>query len=143
MKRYSRALLVCLCLWAASSPAEEAYRNEIKVTPLLKTDRDAARHKIAYPKGSPELAAVFVEIPPGGKTGWHTHPFPCVAYLLEGELQVKLADGSKRTLKTGQAFAEVVNLLHTGENRGRKPVKLVLFVAGEKGKPFAVKAPQP
>lgn len=141
MKHTALALLLGVCglCATASSHGEEAYRAEIKLTPLLKTDRDAAGRKLVYPRGRAELTAVFVQIPPGGRTGWHTHPNPCMAYILEGELQVELVGGARRTLKAGQAFAEVVNLLHTGENRGRKPVKLVLFVAGEKDKPIAVK----
>src|SRR5689334_10560625 len=139
MKTFIR-LTLCLgiCLLSASLKAEDAYRNEIKVTTLLKTDKDAAGQKIVYPKtDDAEVTSVLVEIPVGAKTGWHEHPFPCMAYLLEGELQVELADGTKKIVKQGEALAEVVNLLHIGENLGPKPVKLVLFAIGVKNQPFA------
>ena len=135
------AIFVGLALLSSSLQAEQepAYRGEVQITTLLKTDKDSAGRKIEYPKGAAELTAVIVTIPVGAKTGWHEHPFPCMAYVLEGELQVEQATGVKSTIKQGEAFAEVVNLLHSGVNVGNKPVKLVMFVAGEKGQPFAVK----
>ncbi len=41
---------------------------------------------------------------PGSETGRHQHPGPTVFVMLDGELEETLADGSKRTLKAGQAF---------------------------------------
>jgi len=147
MKNVSRLLVVgvtlfCLSLAVSRAEGEDAYRKEIKTAVLLKTLQDAAGQKIAYPKtGDAELSAILVEIPVGAKTGWHKHTSPCVAYLMEGELQVETADGAKRIVKAGEAFAEVVNLAHNGQNLGSVPVRLVLFVAGEKGAPISVKSP--
>jgi len=147
MKIIHRLLVVAFalfCILPAISRAEReaAYRKEIKTEVLLKTLKDAAGQKIVYPKSDDaELSAILVEIPAGAKTGWHKHTSPCVAYLLAGELQVETADGTKRMVKAGEAFAEVVNLEHNGENLGSVPVKLVLFVAGEKGAPVSIKTP--
>src|SRR5437667_12710686 len=41
---------------------------------------------------------------PGAETGRHTHPGPVVFVMLDGELAETLADGSQRTIKSGQAF---------------------------------------
>lgn len=79
-------------------------------------------------------------IPPGAETGWHKHPYPCFAYILEGELEIEMENGKTVRIGAGQALAESVNVLHNGINRGSKPAKLVMFVKGEKGKPFTVKA---
>jgi quercetin dioxygenase-like cupin family protein len=147
MKNLHRLLVVAFVLLGIVPPVsraegEDAYRKEIKTDVLLKTLKDAVGRKIVYPKtDDAELSAILVEIPAGAKTGWHKHTSPCVAYILEGELQVETEDGTKRMVKAGEAFAEVVNLVHNGQNLGSTPVKLILFVAGEKGAPVSVKSP--
>jgi quercetin dioxygenase-like cupin family protein len=121
----------------------EAYKKEIAVTPLLKTQTDAAGKVIVYPTGSPEVTAVRVEIPPGAQTGWHKHPVPCFAYILEGELHVQIAGGETKILKAGEAYAETVDVMHNGVNQGNVPVKLVMFATGASGQPYAVRPPTP
>ena len=119
---------------------EEPYKKEIHVERVLKTQVDSAGHKIEYPKNAAaEITGVVVEIPVGGETGWHVHTIPCVAYILEGEVTVEWEDGSKRVLKAGEAFAEVVNLKHNGSNQGSIPAKLIMFAIGTTETPIAVK----
>jgi hypothetical protein len=60
-------------------------------------------------------------------------------YVLEGELEVSLKDGSTRRVVAGQALAEVVNTLHNGRNVGKGPVKLVVFYAGVTGSTLTIK----
>ena len=123
------------------------YAAAVKVTRLLKTTTDAAGRPLAYPKpedGQAEVTALMVEMPPGAQTGWHKHPISCIGYLIEGELEVTLADGRVHKLKAGEALCEVVDLDHNGVNRGAVPVKLVMFVLGTKdGGPFTVKTAPP
>lgn len=117
----------------------EGYRPAIKVALLLQTEKTESGQPIAFPQvNDPEVRALMVEIPPGAETGWHVHPFPCYAYILSGSLQVEFDGGEKKELKAGQAFAEAVNVLHNGKNLGTEPVKLILFVTGEKGLPFTI-----
>ena len=133
----------------AVAPATVAtdYASAVKVTRLLKTTTDAAGRPLAYPKpedGQAEVTALMVEMPPGAQTGWHKHPIGCIGYLIEGELEVTLADGRVNKIKAGEALCEVVDLEHNGVNRGTVPVKLVMFVLGTKdGGPFTVKTPAP
>ena len=123
------------------------YAAAVKVTRLLKTTTDAAGRPLAYPKpedGQAEVTALMVEMPPGAQTGWHKHPIGCIGYLIEGELEVTLADGRVNKIKAGEALCEVVDLDHNGVNRGAVPVKLVMFVLGTKdGGPFTVKTAPP
>ena len=134
---------------AAAAPAAVAtdYAAAVKVTRLLKTTADAAGRPLAYPKaedGQAEVTALMVEIAPGGQTGWHKHPIGCIGYLIEGELEVTLADGRVHRLKAGEALCEVVDLEHNGKNTGAAPAKLVMFVLGTKdGGPFTVKTAPP
>lgn len=117
-----------------------AYARETKITPLVKTQVDGAGKPLVYPTGPAEVTGVLVEIPAGAQTNWHKHPVPAFAYMLEGELRVDLETGASRTFKAGEAITEVVNLLHNGVVLGRTPVKLVMFVVGIAGQPYAVKA---
>ncbi|WP_426163033.1 cupin domain-containing protein [Pseudoduganella sp. R-34] len=102
----------------------------VKVTRLLQTPTSWNGAALAYPNGQAEVTAMLIEIAPGAETGWHLHPVASFAYILEGELEVSLKDGSVKHLKAGQALAEVVNTLHNGRNVGKVPLKLVVFYAG-------------
>ncbi len=120
----------------------EGYTKQIVVTPLLRTTKTASGQPIAYPRtDSPQVTAVLVEIPPGAETGWHVHPFPCYAYILSGKLTVKIQGKKPRELRAREALVEAVNTLHNGMNKGAEPVRLVMFVTGEAGKPFTVRIP--
>jgi len=122
----------------------DGYTKQIVVTPILRATTTASGQRIAYPKtNSPQVTAVLVEIPPGAETGWHMHPFPCYAYILSGKLTVKVKGKKPRELRAGDALVEVVNTPHNGMNKGSKPVRLILFVTGEAGKPFTVRVPAP
>ncbi|HEY8962163.1 MAG TPA: cupin domain-containing protein [Luteolibacter sp.] len=139
-----RSIILGLLVSASSAFADaEAYKKEIAVTPLLKTQTDAAGKAIVYPTGSPEVTAVRVEIPSGTQTGWHKHPVPCFAYILEGELHVQIDGGETKILKAGEAYAETVDVMHNGVNQGNVPVKLIMFATGASGQPYAVRPPAP
>jgi quercetin dioxygenase-like cupin family protein len=123
---------------------EEGYLRRVVVTPLLRRTTTAADQPIVYPSTQqPEVTAVLVEIPPGAETGWHVHPVPAYAYILSGVLEVEMEGGRKNQLVAGQALVESVNVRHNGRNLGKETVKLVMFVTGEKGKPFTVKDAKP
>jgi quercetin dioxygenase-like cupin family protein len=137
-----------LCRASTAEPvaaaANAGYSAQVSVTPLLKTQVDAAGRPLAYPTDGPaEVTAVLVEMQPGAETGWHKHPLPCVVYVLEGELHVTLKDGRVNIFKAGQAIAEVVDLEHNGVNPGPGVARLVMFVIGTEGKAFTVKTPAP
>jgi len=136
-----------LALFAVHTPAaageastESAYHAAVKVTTLTKTATTSAGDPIAYPQiDDPEVTALLVEIPPGADTGWHEHPVPCYAYIMAGTVVVETRDGTTHTFSAGDAFAEMMNRLHNGRNPGPETVRLVMFVTGEKGKPFTVR----
>ena len=146
MNKLSVFLAVGFVALAARVGAQEAsggYSREIKIQPLMRTTTDAAGQPIAYPQtDQPQLTGVMVEIPPGAQTGWHKHPYPCVAYILSGSLTVEMEGGQVHQITAGQALAESVNVMHNGKNTGSEPVKLIMFVMGEKEKPFTIKASQ-
>ena len=83
----------------------------------LKTDR-------------PEVTVLLVTIPPGGSTGWHEHPVPVYAYMLEGELTVELKNGGHYRFVKGDPVLEVVNQPHNGRNTGTTDARLLVFYTG-------------
>jgi quercetin dioxygenase-like cupin family protein len=134
--RIAAAVLALVCLpsaWALDPSAT------VKVSTLLKAGSSWDGKPLSYPSGRAEVTGMLIEIAPGAETGWHQHTVPSFAMVLEGELEVRLKDGSTKRLGTGQAMAEVVNTLHNGRNVGSAPVKLVVFYTGAAGSALTVK----
>ena len=113
----------------------------VKVTPLLKTSSSWDGKPIVYPQGRAEVTALVIEIAAGGETGWHEHPVPSFAYVLEGTLEVKLANGAVKVLRAGDTLAEVVSTLHSGRALDGKPVKLFVLYTGAADQKLTVAHP--
>lgn len=133
--------LLLAALAIASQPDAHSLEQSVavNVSTVLKADNSWDGKPIEYPDGQAEITGLVVEIAPGGETGWHLHPVPSFALVLEGELEVQLKSGAVKRLKPGEALAEVVNTLHNGRNVGAVPVKLVVFYAGSAGQKLTVK----
>lgn len=83
----------------------------------------------------------MVEIPVGGETGWHRHPVPSFAMIVQGTLDVQLRDGAVNHLKAGDPLVEVVDTAHNGRNTGDVPVKIMVFYAGTINSVLTIKEP--
>jgi len=138
MKTFA-SIVAALAIFAAQPAFALDQSAAVKVSKLMQTSSSWNGTALAYPGGQAEVTALLVEIAPGGETGWHQHPVPSFGYILEGELDVSLKDGSVKHLVAGQALAEVVNTLHNGRNVGKGPLKLVVFYAGATGSTLTVK----
>lgn len=125
-------------LWMPTANALEPSAT-VKVQPVLNTDSSWDGKPIEYPAGKAEVLGMVVEIAPGGETGWHSHPVPSFAMMLEGELELQLKSGLVKRLKAGEALAEVVNTLHNGRNVGVVPARLVVFYIGQRGQQQTVR----
>lgn len=113
----------------------------VKVTQIMKTTQSWDGKPLAYPAGQAEVTGQIVEFAPGAETAWHEHPVPSFALILEGTLEVTIADGAKKVLQAGDPVAETVNTLHMGRNVGKPPVRLVVFYTGAAGQALTVKKP--
>jgi quercetin dioxygenase-like cupin family protein len=116
----------------ASAPlAGEAHSDERVV---VSTATTVTGEPIRYPTGAPaRVTAVEITLAPGQQTGWHMHPVPLFAYILEGELTVDYGAKGERTYRTGEGFMEAMNERHNGRNSGQGPVKILAVVIGEEG----------
>jgi quercetin dioxygenase-like cupin family protein len=132
-------VLIAVIVVAQSAALALEPSKPVEVTPLLKAQTTWNGRPIEYPKGQAEVSSFVFEIAPGAETGWHLHPISSFAYMLQGELEVRLKSGEHKRFKSGDAFAEVVNTLHNGRNIGTVPVRIVVFYAGETGATLTIK----
>jgi quercetin dioxygenase-like cupin family protein len=138
----SRPVLICIAVALLPFAAQAIEPSKtVKVTQLLKTTQSWNGAPIKYPEGQAEITALMIEIAPGGETNWHEHPVPSFGILLEGSLEVSLADGKKKLIKPGEALAEVIATPHNGRNVGTTPLKLIVFYAGAVDKAVSVQRP--
>jgi quercetin dioxygenase-like cupin family protein len=118
------------------------YDSGVKATLILKTTTTTGNYPAKYLNTErPEITAMKVEIKPGSETGWHSHPVPLYAYVLEGNLTVEVKEGNTYHFTAGNAIVEVVNIPHNGKNLSTMPVVLIVFYTGEIGTPNTVMAP--
>jgi quercetin dioxygenase-like cupin family protein len=139
IKRFVPVLFFIIILTSVGAFASD-YEG-VKVTLIKKATTAANGQKLAYTgTANPEVTAALVEIPPGGDTGWHSHPILVYAYVLSGKITVALEGGSQYDFKEGEAILEVINTPHIGRNNGTVPVKLVVFYTGAEGGQNTIKA---
>jgi quercetin dioxygenase-like cupin family protein len=119
------------------------YKPGVKVSVIKKTTTAANGQELAYPRDAkPEVTVATVEVPPGGETGWHSHPFPVYAYVMAGTITVAVEGAGEHVFKEGEAIIEVMDTAHNGRNRGSVPVRLVVFYTGVLGGQNTVTAPK-
>lgn len=146
MRNLSRFIVIAVAaLWGVGIGLTgfcAEYQPAVKVKLIKKTTAAANGQQLSYPKTeNPEVTVATVEIPPGGETGWHSHPFPVYAYVMSGVLAVAIGNG-EHEFKEGDAIIEVIDTPHNGRNRGSTPVKLVVFYTGSQGGQNTVTAPK-
>jgi quercetin dioxygenase-like cupin family protein len=116
--------------------------DAVKVTPLSKTSASWDGKPTVYPAGPAEVTSLIVELAAGAQTGWHEHPVPSFAYVMEGELEVTREGGATKVLHAGETLAEVVGTLHNGRALGAKPVKLLVLYTGAAGQKLTIAHPE-
>jgi quercetin dioxygenase-like cupin family protein len=92
-----------------------------------------------YPSGRPEITILRIKVPAGAKLDMHKHPVINGGVLLKGELAVITEDDKILHLKAGDSIIEVVNKNHYGKNEGYEEAEIIVFYAGEDGKPKTIK----
>jgi quercetin dioxygenase-like cupin family protein len=106
------------------------------VTPLM-TCGEATACDTAYQQ---------LTIPPGGFTGWHTHPGPTFVAVAEGEVTLYHAMSGCPSVKyaTGAGFMQPPTEVHNMRNEGSTPLVLWAFYALPPGTPnTAIRIDQP
>jgi quercetin dioxygenase-like cupin family protein len=123
------------------TPAAPA--NQVKITAVSRDTTTDAGEPIRYlSTPNPEVSSMILELPPGGKTDWMTHPVPGYLYVLEGELTVEFTDGSHLVFHAGQGFLQARTKWHRGVNNGSSTMRFLAVFFGEKGTPVLLNPPK-
>ena len=134
------SLLLLLPPGCATAPRNEVASGGAPVVQQLAKSTRSWNHELlpAYSTGQPEVTILRIGIPPGARLEPHRHPVINAGILTKGALTVVTADGQTLQLHTGDSIIEVVNTLHYGFNPGNEPAEIVVFYAGEQGKPVTM-----
>jgi quercetin dioxygenase-like cupin family protein len=119
-----------LFLLAHTTALSSEFRDGVQVQENLSTTQTWDGAPIRYPGGTAKVTGAIITLAPGQETGWHMHPVPCFALILEGDLVVELKDGRTKKLKAGDTLAEVIGTPHNGKNIGKTTLKIAVFYAG-------------
>lgn len=92
------------------------------------------RHDLSVP--GHEGVLVRTEFAPGVKEPRHTHPGDVFVYVLEGTLTLFIDGQPTATVNPGEFFFVPAGKIHSGQNNGDTPVKLLVSFFVEKGKPL-------
>ena len=103
------------------------------VNVVLKTSSGVAEDPIEFSSGVNELETHVVEVAAGAAVGRHHHPGPCLMYVLEGQLEIALDDGQRRTYSAGEAFVEDAHTWIDNRNPGDQPARFLAVVSGAPG----------
>ncbi|HTY36048.1 MAG TPA: cupin domain-containing protein [Bacteroidota bacterium] len=129
------AVMSVVGILAFAATAQES--SGISTTVLVKSDSSWDGTPLpSYPKGAPEITVLRIAIPPGEALPLHRHPVINAGILLSGELTVTTDKNETKILKEGDALVEVVGKWHYGRNTGKGPAVILVFYAGERGKPI-------
>jgi quercetin dioxygenase-like cupin family protein len=88
-----------------------------------------------------QIVMAAVEIPPGFRSGRHTHPGVVVANVQEGVLMLDHEGRPTATYKAGDTVFVEAGKVHEDINNGTTPIKLIAVYVIEKGKPLTSPAP--
>ena len=111
-------------------PAATQGAANIKRTPVQKFD---------VPGTNMETVIAIAEIVPNAAVGAHTHPGIESAYVLDGDIVIKITGQPDKALKTGDSWQVPAGIVHDG-SAGAKGAKVIVTYVVEKGKPLATPA---
>lgn len=85
------------------------------------------------PRGRAQIVIVQSrDFAAGAESGWHIHPGTEVAYVVSGQLDVRVK-GKVSVLNPGDSFTMPRGVAHNGVNRGPQAAKVVITLLVDKG----------
>lgn len=108
----------------AGSPASSSTN-----TPIVRTAQTISGQPLKLPPGPAEMVAAAVDIPAGGTTTIHQHPWSRFVYVEKGSVRITNQDtGEVKDLQQGRVFAEVVSQWHYGTAPGSTARLIVIDI---------------
>ena len=100
---------------------------------IISTGQTVLGNKIVYPKGEAKITAFEFTVPVGAPVAPHTHSFPVLLIIQQGEVTLDYGDGKSKLYRQGDAFIEDVGVVHTATNTGDVPIKALVVAIGVEG----------
>lgn len=89
--------------------------------------------ELEVPRGRAQKVIVQSrEFAPGAESGWHVHPGTEVAYVISGQLEMRVK-GKVTVLNAGDSATMPRGLAHNGVNRGSQTAKVVITLLVDRG----------
>ena len=99
---------------------------------IISTSQTGMGNEIVYPSGKAKITAFEFTVPVGGPVVPHTHSFPVLIMIQQGEIELTQS-GKSYIYKAGDAFVEDVGVVHESKNIGNVPVKAIVVAIGVEG----------
>ena len=99
---------------------------------IISTSQTGMGNEIVYPSGKAMITAFEFTVPVGGPVVAHTHSFPVLIMIQQGEIELTQG-GKSYNYKAGDAFVEDVGVVHESKNIGNVPVKAIVVAMGVEG----------
>ena len=99
---------------------------------IISTSETGMGNEIVYPSGKAMITAFEFSVPVGGPVVPHTHSFPVLIMIQQGEIE-RTQSGKSYIYKAGDAFVEDVGVVHESKNIGDVPVKAIVVAIGVEG----------
>ena len=99
---------------------------------IISTSETGMGKEIVYPSGKAMITAFEFTVPVGSPVVAHTHSFPVLIMIKQGEIELT-QDGKSYIYKAGDAFVEDVGVVHESKNIGDVPVKAIVVAMGVEG----------
>lgn len=113
---------------ASSAPQATAAAPNAVSSAIVRTAQTASGQPLRLPQGASEMVATAVDIPSGGSTTVHQHPWSRFVYVERGPLRVVNEDARQtQDFQTGQVFPEVVAQWHQGFAPGPNGARLIVI----------------
>ena len=119
-------LILVLSIFAANVYADSHVKR------ILSTSQTGMGNDIVYPTGKAKITAFEFTVPVGSPVVAHTHSFPVLIMIQQGEIELT-QDGKSYIYKAGDAFVEDVGVVHESKNIGNVPVKAIVVAIGVEG----------
>ena len=99
---------------------------------IISTSETGMGKEIVYPSGKAMITAFEFTVPVGSPVVAHTHSFPVLIMIQQGEIELT-QDGKSYIYKAGDAVVEDVGVVHESKNIGNVPVKAIVVAIGVEG----------
>ena len=99
---------------------------------IISTSETGMGKEIVYPSGKAMITAFEFTVPVGSPVVAHTHSFPVLIMIQQGEIELTQG-GKSYNYKAGDASVEDVGVVHESKNIGNVPVKAIVVAIGVGG----------